>query len=123
MEVEFNDRFADARYVEDQPVHVFRADRHAGQGSGDEAWIPERLWSRIRLVGAAYELRLLPLLDGTVDPIFINAVQSAELARELDFVTAVLNDPIVHSTSHRLHELMRLPSQGASKDHTGFEFP
>ena len=32
---------------------------------------PERIWHRLRWLGQAYELHLLPLLDGSTYPVFL----------------------------------------------------
>ncbi len=117
----FADRFRDETYADDEPVHVFRADQY---GSADQGlWVPERLWARLRLVAAAYELRLLPILDGTSDPVFLNAVQVSTLLEELRFIGQILSDPLVESLVRALVDLAAGRSQVASKDSIGIEFP
>ncbi|MFN0090482.1 MAG: hypothetical protein ACKVWR_09495 [Acidimicrobiales bacterium] len=90
-------------------------------------WVPERLWARLRLVAGAYELRLLPILDGTSDPVFLNAVQVSTLLEELRFIGQILSDPLVdplvEALVRALVDLAAERSQGASKDWIGIEFP
>lgn len=115
------DRFRDETYADDEPVHVFRADQY---GSPDQGlWLPERLWARLRLVAQAYELHLLSVLDGSTDPVFLNAAQVSTLLEELRFVGQILSDPLIEGLVRALVELAAGRSQGASKDAMGIEFP
>ena len=121
MNDRFTDRFDGRTYADNEPVRLFRPDRHR---SDDEAvWVPETLWHRIRHIGAAYDLHLLPLLDGTVDPVFLNPQQVEQLFRELRFVSATIDDPLLDDQISALVVLSQLPSQGASKDSFVLEFP
>lgn len=115
------DRFDAQTYADDEPVRVFRPDRY---GSDDEGvWIPERLWHRLRNIGAAYQLHLLPLLDGTEDPVFLNSVQVERLLQELRFVGSTVDDPLLRGLVSSLLALSGLETQGASKDSFGVQFP
>jgi hypothetical protein len=116
----FDDRFETDRYRDDEPVHLFRVDRY-GPADEQELWIPERIWHRLRLVGAAYELRLIPILDGSTDPLFLS--QTSELLDELGFIEQRVDDPLLRSIAAAIGDLLRLPSQGASRDALGIEFP
>ena len=75
----------------------------------------------LRHLGAAFELRLLPILDGSTAPVFLS--QTAELLDELAFSARRVDDPLVRLYSAALGDLLRLPSQRASKDALGIEFP
>ncbi len=51
----------DLESTEDDPlVHIYRCERTGS--AAEDLWIPERVWERVRLIAAGYELRLLPLL-------------------------------------------------------------
>lgn len=117
----FADRFQDGTYADDEPVHVFRADQYGSPVQG--LWVPERLWARLRLVAQAYELLLLSVLDGSTDPVFLNAAQVSTLLEELSFVGQILSDPLVESFVRALVGLAADRSHGASRDAIGIEFP
>jgi hypothetical protein len=119
---ELDDRFDASTYAADEPVHLFRCDRYPGD-AGDELWIPESIWHRMRLVSAAYNLHLAPLLDGSTDPVFLNSTQVERLRSELRFVAATVDDPLVTTWVEAFDRLAAHRSQGASKDAVGIEFP
>ena len=122
MSDSFADRFDTARYVNEQPVRLFRPDRYGPQD--DEAVsVPEPLWHRIRLLGTAYNLHLLPVLDGTTDPVFLSDGQVEQLLDELRFVGTVVDDPLVDAEVRAILAIAQLATQGASKHHLGIEFP
>src|SRR5688572_15890974 len=81
MSGSFDDRFDQNTYAEDQPVRIFRPDRY-GPIDDDARSMPESLWHRLRLLGTAYGLHLLPLLDGTTDPVFLSSLQCEQLLSE-----------------------------------------
>lgn len=116
------DRFDAARYADDACVHIFRCDRYAPLEES-ELWVPERLWQRLRCIGQGYELHLAPLLDGSTDPVFLNGTQLVQFESELVFIGELIDDPLLASWIGLLIGLLRLDSQGASKDAVGFEFP
>jgi hypothetical protein len=116
------DRFNAATYADDACVHIFRCDRYAPFEEG-ELWVAERLWKRIRCIGQGYELHLTPLLDGSTDPVFLNGTQVVQFESELMFIAELMDDPLLASLIGLLIGLLRLESQGASKDAVGFEFP
>jgi hypothetical protein len=122
MTPEYRDRFAAATYADDVLIRVFRADQY-GPIEDNELWMPERLWNRIRCIGQGYELHLTPLFDGSTDPVFLNGSQAAQLEQELVFIEGVVNDPVASSWIELLVTLLRMESQGASKDAVGIEFP
>lgn len=121
MAPDWRDRFDPATYAADEPVHVFRCDQYGPNDGG--LWIAERVWHRFRWLGLAYDLHLLPLLDGATDPVFLNATQVAQLVREFRFVGEIVDDPIIESQVHALIALSEERSDGASKDMVGIEFP
>lgn len=121
MTSQWRDRFDRARYADDEPVHVFRCDQYGPNDGG--LWVPERIWRRLRCLALAYELHLLPLLDGSTDPVFLNPIQVDQLVREFRFVGELVGDPIVESQVHALIALSEERSEGASKDMVGIEFP
>jgi hypothetical protein len=122
MDESLADRFDLQTYVADEPVRVFRPDRY-GPDDDEGVSIPERLWHRMRQIGAAYQLHLLPLLDGTTDPVFLNPAQVDQLLLELRFVGSIVDDPLLHGHVSSLVALAGLQSQGASKDSFGLDFP
>src|SRR5690606_31654826 len=73
-------------HANDEQVRVLHADR--------EVWLSERLLRRLVLIGAAYELHLLPLLGEDAS---LNAVQADALLAELEFVGALVADPALAS--------------------------
>jgi hypothetical protein len=107
--------------ADDEPVHVFRPDEYGPTDRG--LWIPERIWHGLSWLGSAYELRLLPLLDGSTDPVFLSSTQVEDLIEELSFVEQLVEDPLVHSQIRALLSLSTGRSEGASKDMLGIEFP
>ena len=121
MDDALTDRFEVQTYADDEPVRVYRPDRYGLDDDG--VWIPERLWDRLLHIGAAYQLHLLPLLDGTTNPVFLNPVQVEGLLQELRFVASIVDDRLLRSLVSSLVALTGLESQGASKDSLGVEFP
>lgn len=73
-------------------------------------------------MAAAYQLHLFPVLDGSTDPVFLNASQCEALIDEADFVAALTNDPLL---VEMLSAVRRIASgaRGASKNALGIEFP
>jgi hypothetical protein len=69
------------------------------------------------------ELHLLSVLDGSTDPVLLNAVQVSTLLEELRFVGQILSDPLIESLVRALVELAAGRSQGASEDAMGIELP
>lgn len=121
MPADFADRLEPGRYSDDPPVHLFRCDQIGPMDEG--LWVPERIWERVRLLGAAYEAHLLPLLDGSTDPVFLNPEQCGTLESELRFVAERLDDPLVEGLVHGIISLLREKSDGTSKEMVGIEFP
>lgn len=121
MSTDWRDRLDSSRYADDELVHAFRCDQYGPNDGG--LWIPERVWHRLRWLGLAYELHLLPLLDGSTDPVFLNSTQVDQLVSELRFVGEVVDDPIIESQVHAFMALASESSEGASKDVIGIEFP
>lgn len=119
MTPDWRDRLDPATYADDEPVHVFRCDQYGANDGG--LWMPERVWHRLRCLGLAYELHLLPLLDGTTDPVFLSANQVEQ--REFRFVGDLVNGPIVEAQVRAFIALTEERSDGASKDMVGIEFP
>ena len=110
-------RFDRETYTGDEPVHVFQPD-DGGSDSGG-VWVSERIWHRLRLIGAAYELHLLPLLDGSTDPVLLNSTQVEQLGREVRFVGELVADPLLES---HIRSLMALVVKHS--DHSiAVEFP
>ena len=110
-------------YESQQPVRLFRANRHGGYGDNEQVWIPEDLWHRLRLIAVAYRLHLLPLLDGSTDPVFLNRSQVETLVGETGFVHELVNDPLLRDHVLAIAQLAQAQGQGASKEMVGIEFP
>lgn len=121
MTPDYADRFSAERFADDPPVHLYRCDRTEPADSG--LWISDRMWDRIRKIGAAYEMHLLPLLDGSTDPLFLNKTQCKGLEAELRFVGELVADPLVENLVREMFALLALDSHGTSKDFVGIEFP
>ena len=54
---------------------------------------------------------------------FLNGVQAVELDGELQFIARTVDDPVLLTWVERLITLLHRPTQGASKDTVGIEFP
>jgi hypothetical protein len=96
------DRFADrlnaATYeVDDDVVGVFESD----PGEVGALWLSGRLFRRLAVVAAAYELHTLPMLGGP-EPIRLNKTQCQSLLDGLAFVADRLNDPLAVSTAQAI---------------------
>ena len=85
----FADRFDSGTYADDPKVGVFTNEPPT------DLWMPERVFHRLRYLGLAYELHLLPLVDGTEDSIYFNSLQAGVLAEELTFVGETVSDPVL----------------------------
>jgi|GEM_PF-5879972 len=116
----YANRLSTERFVDDPPVHIYRCDR-TGPATND-LWMPERIWHRLRMMGAAYEMRLLPLLDGSTDPIFLNEAQCTGLEAEVRFIAELVADPLVEDLVRKVLPLLDRASHGTSKDLVGIEF-
>lgn len=121
MAGEWTDRFDQSRYADDEPVHLFRCDKYPSGEVG--VWVPERIWYRCFHMGRAYELHLLPVLDGSTDPVFLSPLQVDQLLDEMRFIGGRADDPLVQELVHSLIELAKERSDGASKEMFGIEFP
>lgn len=112
-------KFKTDAYADDPIVRVFQVE---GVGVDTEFICHESLWHRLRLIGSAYGLHLLPLLDGSTDPVFLNAQQCENLITELYFVGTVTNDGLLETVLHGVERHAR-EARGASKNALGIEFP
>lgn len=121
MMQDFADRFIIGRYADDPLVHIYRCDRTGPVA--DDLWIPERVWERVRLLAAGYELHLLPLLDGSTDPVFLNGTQCRGAEVELRFLGEVVSDPVIEDLVGQFIALLNQDSHGTSKEIVGIEFP
>ncbi len=121
MPSQWSDRFDPARYADDEPVHLFRCDQYGPHDGGQ--WMPERIWHRLCLMALAYELHLMPLLNGSTNPVFLNPSQVDQLVRECRYVGELVSDPIVESQVQAVIALAGERSEGASTDMIGIEFP
>ncbi len=83
-----------------------------------EARVSERLVFRLVLIGAAYELHLLPLLR---EDLSISSVQAGALAAELEFVRSVVNDDALGGAVDRVTSILTLAHR--SRDEITFEWP
>lgn len=116
---QFNDRFDGDTYSSDEPVRVWLVEEY---GPDNEFYVSESLWRRVRLIASAYDLHLLPLLDGSTDPVFLNAKQCETLVDESTFIGSVVDDDLVQTLADRLRG-MAIRARGASKNALGVEFP
>lgn len=83
-----------------------------------EAWVSERLFLRLVLIGAAYELHLLPLLR---EDCSMNAVQAETLSAELSFIGSLVADDALGSVLERVAPLVSLARRSGSD--IKFEWP
>jgi len=98
-------------YADDELVRI--------QCSGREIWLSERLFRRLVLIGGAYELHLLPLLEQDTA---LNSVQADGLLGELDFISTLVVDAALTSVLNELAPLVR--ACRVSPDRTiSFEWP
>lgn len=104
-ESRFADRLETATYGDDPLVGWFSADPPA------EVWVPERLVDRLRLLGAAYELHLLPLLPGC-EPIDLRRPQVTHLIEEIDWVAALTDDPALRRSPLTYARCFQPPRHG-----------
>lgn len=104
-ESRFADRLESGTYGDDPLVGWFSADPPA------EAWVPERLVERLRLLGAAYELHLLPLLPGG-EPIGLRGSQVTNLIEEIDWVAALADDPALRQVALDLRPVLSAARSG-----------
>ena len=121
MTYEWVDRLDASRYESDEAVHVYRCDQYGPNDAGVR--LPERIWDRLRWLGSAYEMHLLPLLDGSTDPVFLNPAQVDQLVQELRFVGQVVDDQMVEAQVRAVIALSEQRSDGASKEMIAIEFP
>jgi hypothetical protein len=83
-----------------------------------EASVSERLFLRLVLIGAAYELHVLPLLR---EDCAINSVQAEALFDELAFVSSLVADDALASVLKRVMPLVNLAYR--SGHDVKFEWP
>ena len=101
----YADRLDSANYADDPDVGWFSSDPPA------EAWVPERLVDRLRALGRAYELHLLPHLPGP-EALSLNAVQVLTLIEEMDFLGERVNDPALTALIADLREVLGAAARG-----------
>lgn len=98
----YADRLDPASYTDDEPIRVSCPEVDA------EAWVPESLFERMRLVASGYRLHVLPLLRE--DQFWSLSVPLAEsLGDELAFLAEVTNDPAL---LEQLSAVSRVASAG-----------
>lgn len=114
----FADRFDPTTYTDEEPVHLWLVE----STDADEIWVPEVLWHRLRMVATGYQLHLLPVLDGSTDPVFLNAPQCDALIDEVDFVATLVDDALLMDVLSRVRRLAT-GARSASKNALGIEFP
>lgn len=115
----YADRFDTRSWKDDQPVRLWLVD---GAGVDDELLVPEKLWHRLSLMGMAYRLHLLPLFDGSTDPVFLSGEQCRGLIEEADFITVASNDGGLISIAELVIALAQRATRGADRA-LGIEFP
>ena len=87
----FADRLDPMTYeADDDVVGIYEID----PGEPDALWCSARLFRRLVLIGAAYELHTLPLLDGSVD-VHLNQTRCLALVDEIAFVAERVDDALV----------------------------
>jgi len=99
---EYSDRFRPETYTND-PVFVVGLLRDTAVD--ERAFIPERLFIRIRAIASAYYLHVLPGIDADYGRATVNAVQCEGLVGELEFVQQVSDDPLLASHAQRLSDI------------------
>lgn len=115
----YADRFDSEYWKDDEPVRLWLVD---GSGVDDELHVPQTLWYRLSLIGAAYRLHLLPLFDGSTDPVFLSGEQCRGLIEEVDFVTVASDDGGLGSVAELIMALAGRAKRRADRA-LGIEFP
>ena len=111
----FDDRFDAAVYADDPPVHLWGIEVYDADG---DLWIPERVWTRLCLLAAAYQLHLLPLFSGRTSDddsdgrFTLNGTQCRHLQDEIAFVGSVVDDPLLRTYLATLSQLVIRSSSG-----------
>ena len=87
----FPDRFNSEAFAADEPVELRAHSQEVGTGT----FLPEGLFARLRALGIAYDLHILADLITPYEAVELNRPQVESLLAEIEFVAAVVNDPIV----------------------------
>jgi hypothetical protein len=100
------DRFADrldpSTYAQDdEVVGVFEATRD----DDDALWLSARLFRRLTQIAQAYELHSLPLLDDP-EPVLLNRPRCEGVVEEIEFVAALLDDPLAIELAQSLTDYL-----------------
>ena len=99
------DRLDGATYADDPLIGWTTVDEST------EAWVPDRIVDRMRHLGSAYEMHLLPLLPG-VEPVVLNSTQVRNLIEEIDWVLERGDDPVLRNAVHDLGPVLSAALRG-----------
>jgi hypothetical protein len=115
MKRALNDRLDAQKYADDEKcqVRLLSAPRDE-QAMIADCWIPERLLSRLRHLGQAYELPLLSRLPVNGEWSYPK-VQCPVLEDEILFVLSTVDDPLLARVTEPVLALVRR----ATRDHRG----
>ncbi len=81
------------------------------------------MWHRLRLIAAAYELDLLPVIDGSTNPMLLNSEQARMLVEDVDFVSVVSDDAAIDAVAEFIVRLAGRAEATGGGAALGIEFP
>jgi hypothetical protein len=106
---DFESRLQESSFDEDALVGVFTArpgdsveTAPALLESPSAVWLPERLVSRLALIGQGYELHVLPRFLKSTGRLELNHSQLEAAETELDFVISVVRDEALAALAGKL---------------------
>ncbi|MBX3314504.1 MAG: hypothetical protein KF906_09310 [Actinobacteria bacterium] len=109
---------SDHRFTSGLKAGTYLDDPLIGWTSADgqaEAWVADRLVDRLRLLGAAYELHLVPLLparDETVT-LELNAAQVRNLRDEIEWLADLVSDAALVQVATTILPVLRTAERGS----------
>jgi hypothetical protein len=115
---DYKARLSAAYFSSDEPIAVVLVPSGESvnwQTEPDGAiWIPERLFSRLKHLAAAYELHLLTTVDLTSATRF-NHLQCQCISAELDFLGTITCDPLIADLIARIRPSIERCAREAGK--------
>jgi hypothetical protein len=98
----YEDRFNESTYDNSAPCIIALFDKEVKEDNSMEIF--EGLVIRLKNIGIAYDLHILPLFDIYGD-VFLNQLQCENLLSELEFVERLTNDPLLHNHIVKIKKL------------------
>lgn len=102
-----SERLRPEHFQEDEVVGFSAADADSPEVSADDrtSYVPERIFTRLQLLGAAYSLHFPALIDSHSDS-ELNAAQCENFLEELHFLANVVSDAALHAVVGKLVPLV-----------------